>query len=376
MAMSSPSVQTLIEAVRLRLWREQGLAVARRAAWASAVVMLLGVVVHLAAASVPVGAVLVLTGLLWISMLAWAGGRRPSDAASALWIDRRLGGASAFTTLLDASSATNRATNPQALRWLERWTAARVPDALRLLAAQQSSTRIVPALLSMAVCTALVLIVLMLPEAVPAFRGQAAASAPDNRAETPAPIAESPVATQLASDLSNALRSTEPQSEREQQAGGSGSTKGPAEPDDGTGAPTASSNATPGDAATARESRSGATGETKALAGSPRSAAAVSGREAGESTDARADVGVSPVPRGTMVVKRFGSKAPLTDERQADMANAASFDDGLAENGITTSRAALVAAAATPPPATDTARLSLAETHYVQAWMKASGRSR
>ncbi|MEO6896090.1 MAG: hypothetical protein ABI218_05550, partial [Caldimonas sp.] len=62
-------------------------------------------------------------------------------------------------------------------------------------------------------------------------------------------------------------------------------------------------------------------------------------------------------------------------DRQADLTRVAGFEDGSADAGVGSARAALVAAAATPPPAAYAERLSPAESHYVQAWMKASGRT-
>ncbi len=380
MSASIATVPALIGAVRARLWRDEGWAMARRAAWVSAGAMLLVAVVHLSAMSVTLVAALVPIGLLWLAMLARAAWRRPTDAASALWIDRHLGGASAFTTWLEASSGADRAAHPQAVEWLERWTAARVPEASRLLAAQRTPTHIAPALLSMAVCTVLALVVLALPAVVPTSRGQAAAPAQIGRAEPAAPIVEGPAATQLASDLSSALRSAGSRYEEvEQQSRGRAPASGTVEPDERDGPPQAPSNAGPaGDAATAQARRSPQSASPADVsAGASRTVASerISGRAAGESPDARADVGVSRAAGGTMIVKRSATRETLTHERQADMANAATFDDGLNDTGNAPSRDALVAAAATPPPAIDEARLSPAESRYVQAWMKASGRS-
>ena len=377
MAAIAPSVQTLIGTARARLWREEARRMTRVAAWASAGAMLLVAAAHLAALGVTADAAPALIGLIWLALIAWAIGHRPTDAATALWIDRRLGGASAFTTLLDASSSANRPREPQALAHLTRWTAARVPEAERMLATQRSSTRIAPALLSMAVCTALALVVLALPQAASTDGGRATASASTSadRAQmsTPAPVR--PAATQVASDLSSALRSTESTLATEQREARTPAI-GPADPDRRAGdTPTSSSPGRSGNAAAPRAAPSGAPNAETAAAGSLQPPEKVSGRGAGDSRDERADGGLSRMADGTMAVKRTGTNPAIARDRQADMTRVAGFEDGSADAGVGSARAALVAVAATPPPAAYAERLSPAESHYVQAWMKASGRN-
>lgn len=376
--MSDSTVQTLVNAARLHLWREAFRVAVRRAGWIGAALTSLAVLVHLALLPVPVAALVVAVVLPWIAVLAWTASRRPSDADAALWIDRHLGGASAFTTLLDARSGSQAAPNAQALRWLELWTAAKVPDVLRSLGARRPSTQVSGALLTMAVCSALALLVLTLPDAVPSSRRQAGAAAASG-ANDKAPLTpEAPVAAQLASEISSALRSTDAESEPERKSGGGAPAAGPTSPEDGGGSPvTPPASALPDDRSVARDSGSGPTVDAATTAGSNRSAAAVSGREAGDSADTRADGGVSKVPRGTIPAQRSASTVRLAaTDRQADMEQAASFDETVSVPGGTPPRAAPVAAAATPPPAAETARLSPTETSYVQAWMKAIGRSR
>ena len=62
-------------------------------------------------------------------------------------------------------------------------------------------------------------------------------------------------------------------------------------------------------------------------------------------------------------------------ERQADMEQAGGFDESAMAGGASSS-AVVAAPAATPPRAVAAVRLSLTEASYVQAWMKATGRSR
>ena len=376
--MTDPVVRTLFDVVRRHLWREQGRVAIRRAAWLSAASMLLAGVVHLTVLSVPVGAVLFVVGLVWISMLAWVAWRRPSDSACALWIDRHLGGASAFTTLLDPTSRSKSPAHTQAVRWLEQWAAAKVPGALRSLGAQQPSARVSGSLLSMAVCAALALFLLTLPDAVPSSRRQASAASTASAGDNATPPAEAPVTARLASEISSALRSTETPSEPEHQGAGDASPTGATRPDDGSASPMPSSaTPLPSDASTPRDSRSIASVDAPAAAGQSRSADAVSGHDAGDSPDARADGGVSRPPTGTIPGTRFGSRERLAAaDRRADMDQAADFDERVSTPGSSGPGVAVTVAAATPPPAVETARLSPTETSYVQAWMKATGRSR
>jgi hypothetical protein len=102
-------------------------------------------------------------------------------------------------------------------------------------------------------------------------------------------------------------------------------------------------------------------------------------RQPGDSRDLRADVGVSRVPNAPFPVQRSvsGGRSSSTDQ-QADLDRAALYDSELDLPGRATARGAPAAAntpaAATPPPAADAARLTLTESSYVQAWMKASAR--
>ena len=376
--MNDPVVQNLFDATRRHLRREQGRVAIRRAAWLSAASMLLAGVVHLTVLSVPVGAVLFVVGLVWISMLAWVAWRRPSDSACALWIDRHLGGASAFTTLLDPSSRSKSPAHTQAVRWLEQWAAAKVPGFLRSLGAQRPSVRVSGSLLSMAVCAALALFLLTLPDAVPLSRRQASAASTATAGDNATPPAEAPVTARLASEISSALRSTETPSEPEHKGAGDASPAGATRPDDDSASPTPSSaTPLPSDASTPRDSRSIASVDASVAAGQSRSADVVSGRDAGDSPDTRADVGVSRSPTGTIPGQRFGSRVRLAaSDRRADMDQAGDFNESVSAPGNSVPVAAAAVAAATPPPAVETARLSPTETSYVQAWMKATGRSR
>ena len=125
------------------------------------------------------------------------------------------------------------------------------------------------------------------------------------------------------------------------------------------------------------EIASTASGDASAATGLGRSAVALSGRDAGDSPDSRPEAGVSRPAAGTIGATRFRSTVLAAEGgRRADMEQAAGFDDRVSTAGGSKPGTTVVVAAATPPPAVETARLSPTETSYVQAWMKATGRSR
>jgi hypothetical protein len=368
-------MQSLQIAVRRRLLRRQFVAAARLALWGSAGLLLLAMVVHLAARPVRVDTVLVAIVTLWTSMMAWAGLRRPSDSACALWADRHLGGASAFSTLLEMREGKQVVPNTQALRWLEYWAAARVPHSLRLLGERQESARLSRPLLSVLVCTALASIVLTLPGTAPSARQELAAPSPSGVADRPAPDAEPPVST--VSALASALRSAESRRASERRDDSRASAARSGKSDVGTGSRVAQPGpAPPGERTTLGGVLPGTAVDTAPTAGAKQTSGAASGRDAGDSRDDRADAGVSRVPQSTIQAqRRESSERRPSLQRQADVDQLATFDDDLPMHA-TTERQDPVPAAATPPPATDATALTPTRAAYVQAWMKASRQRR
>ncbi len=207
--MANSSVQTLQIAVRRRLWRGQFVAATRLALWGSAGLMLFAVAVHLAARAVRVDIVVLAIVALCSAVMAWAALRRPSDSACALWADRNLGGASAFSTLLEMREGKQPAPDTPALQWLEHWAATRVPHSLRLLGGRRDAARLSRPLLSVLVCAGLATIVLALPGTAPSAPRPLAAPSASQVADRPIPGAERPVSRELVSALAGELRSTE-----------------------------------------------------------------------------------------------------------------------------------------------------------------------
>ena len=378
--MSDATVSTALVAVRRHLWREDALLAMCRAGWICAAATLFAVVVHLLARPVPVAALLVVLVLILVAMLAWAAAHPPSDPDCAWWIDRHLGGASAFTTWLDATTRRPTAENARAVAWMQRWAVAKVPEVLRSLAGPRPTLRVAPSMLSMIVCTLLALLVLMLPQEASSPLRQNSAGVAQPPGDKAATAVDAPVVAQVASEIAGALRSSD--SPREPDRGRPGGAPGPGTTanDDGSGSPDApSTSGGAGNDGTSRDPPSASRDPTASTGPSPSAAGSVAGREAGDSPDTRGDVGPARVPGGTILAHRIGSRSrsmPTAIDRQADMAQQADFDDGIARPGRPMTNAMPTAAAATPPPAADTAALSPSETSYVQAWMKATGPGR
>lgn len=366
-----PPVQNLLGAVRRRLWRGQFTAGVRRAFWSSAGLMLLAVAVHLAVRPVPAGVMLSALAALWAAMLAWAGWRRPTDGACALWADRQLGGACAFTTLLETGQRRPAAANDPAVQWLERWATARVPDGLRLLAEWHEPAQLSRPLVSAGVSAALATLVLTLPDLASAPQQRAAAPPAASIADRPLHTAEMPASVEVVNEIAGALRSAASREAPELRAGSQAPASGPVKTDDGDALRNAPAGATPaGGRATGRDAAPGTAVDAGPATGT--TAGSGSGRQAGDSRDNRADIGVSRALRGTMPVQRLDSSVRRSSaEKQADMERAADYDDRLPTQGATALRTVPAAAAATPPAAAEVARLAPTEATYVQAWMKA-----
>jgi hypothetical protein len=381
--MPTTPVHDLLGAVRRHLWRGQFVAALRHALWGSAGLMLLAVAVHLAARRVPIGAVSIAIAALWLSMLARAGARRPTLAACALWADRHLGGASAFTTLLETGVGTMAAQNPQAVRWLQSWATARVPDGLRRLAQWHEAARLSRPVLSMIVCAALMALVLSLPDLAPAQRQPTAAAVPSGPSDR-ATAQVTPTAAQGVDKLAAALRSAPlpPAPETNQARRETGQTQAAA-PGKADGAIAATQTAAiAADApATRTNPSSGTAADTSTAAAAPRvagdSAGSGSGNEAGDSRDTRGDTAISAAPQGTIGMPGSRPTArPVSALRQADMSRLGTYDPEPSMPGAVALRALATVAAATPPAASDSTRLTPAETSYVQTWMKAQANRR
>jgi hypothetical protein len=377
--MDTFNLQMLLGMVRRRLWQGQYVAAVRLALWGSAGLMLLAVAAHLTARSFPVATALLFALVaLWASLLVWAGLRRPSDSACALWADRHLGGASAFTTLLEMGQSTQAITNAQAVRWLEHWATAIVPQGLRLLAERRESVHLFRPLLLVLVCTALVTFVLTLSDSEPTSRQQLVTSLPPSTADRTMPDAETPKSTERAKELANVLRSALSPMPAERRKAGRAPVAGPGTANDSAEPVVGQAGAMPpGARSTNSESRAGVPIDAVSAAGETKASGGGSGRDAGDSRDDRANAGVSRIAPRTIPAQKLAAVAlrPLPD-RQADMDQLAEYHEERSMQQAATPLADRAPAAATPPAVTDAAQLTPTEATYVQAWMKASGRRR
>ncbi len=377
MPMAAADMQTLLGGVRRRLWRAQFTAAVRRAAWGSACLMLLGVAVHLIAFPLPVAALAWAVAVPWAATIAWAAWRRPADPACALWADRRLGGASAYTTWLEVRAGQHGTADAAAVRGFEQWALARVPDSLRRLAAMPAPAQLARPLVSMAVCTALATLVLALPQATRSSRPPLEAAA-GSAVSGDRPLAAAPAAPALVNEIAQAMRA--PDAPDTAQRGGARrqaatnpgpgdeSQQPPALPDGSAGA---------GARAATAQTSSGPSVAVGPSSGGELATGAGGGREAGDSPDQRADGGVSHALRGTITVQRSALGARGTvGGWQADIDRSATYGEEPSRPGTAAPQSGPAPAAATPPAATDATQLTPTETSYIQAWMKASGRRR
>lgn len=376
----------LLGAVQRRLWRGQCVLAVRRALWGTTVLVLLVALALLAGATVPVGALLMAVGCLWALLLAWAAWQRPRLAACALWADRHLAGASAFTTWLETAGAPAVQAAAPAVQWLQQWAEQRAAASRRLLDERPAPLQLAKPLLVALVCSALAAAVSVLQPAPPtavvgpsAAPSSPAAAPRDGKRDSLAVLPPATDTAPLLGHITQALRSAESREAAGRGAAGPGTPAAPGPPDNGP--PVGP--APPGTAATAVNQAGPGAGP----AGTPTqppgadsagtSSGASAGREAGDSLDQRADVGVSrplrgPIPMPRSVPRQLAAAA----EKRADLDRPADFGPDAATPGRATMRSGPAAAAAAPPPATDDTRLTTTQSGYVQAWMKASAQSR
>ena len=383
---STLPLQTLLGAVQRRLWRAHFVAALRRALWASTAVVLLATVGQLAGLTMPVGALLTAVGALWLLLLVRAARQRPGIAACALWADRHLGGASAFTTWLETVGAPSATANKPAVAWLQQWTEQRVPESLRVLNERRAPAQLTRPLLALLVGLALAAVVSRLHQPAPtaavqtAARPSPAASSVSRQTDSVAALALAPAleTAPLVSDISKALRAAAAREAAARVGAGQLPAAGVGKPgDEQASAPAPGATAAAADQARRGSAAAGTPAAAAPTAGVANSSGASAGREAGDSRDQRADVGVSrPLP-GPIPMPRSVPREPVSAaDKQADLGRLAAYGPDHSTQGRATMRVGPEPAAATPPPASDDTRLTPTQSSYVQAWMKASARNR
>ncbi len=378
--MPNREVQALLDAVRRRLWRGLLVATVRRALWGSAALLVLATAATLLVGRVSGGTLLLALSILWALLLAWALRRRPSVSDCALWADRHLGGASAFSTLLELDESRSTGPHAAALQRLTFWATKKVPDCLKVLAELQDPIQLARPLLAVAVCLGLVGLVLSLPDSSPAPVQRLAATSTAMAGERAAPGIGEPESGDLANQLAKAARTGDSRQKAEHRENGqvqeatfgrAGDAQAPSE-GQATTLPI-------GARSVVATSVSAASNETVDRAKADRTASTeiAGGREAGSSVDGRAGAGSSRPPQGTMFAQGPELKArQQSGESQANLRQQGRYDEALTTAATAMVPSASAVVAATPPTATEALRLTSTETSYVQAWMKASAQRR
>jgi hypothetical protein len=230
--------------------------------------------------------------------------------------------------------------------------------------------------MSMLVCAALATFVLALPDTAPVPRQQALALPPSGIGDTPASEAQAPASAKLVGEIASALRSAQSRelSERRDSGQPNATQGGKAAKGEGPAATQPAPRPT-GEGVGVAASPSDSAAEPARASGSPQAAGA--GRVAGEGRDERSAPGVSRAMQGTITATRSAARAASAPAAlQADMTQLATYHDALAPPIAAMVHSSFEVAAATPPPAAESTRLTPNEASYVQAWMKASARRR
>lgn len=371
--MLAPEMQDFLAAVRRRLWRGLFVTALRRALWSSVALLVLAIALILVSAPMRVSALVLVMSFVWMLFLVWAAIRRPSRCDCALWADRHLGGASAFTTLLELDRSGTATPDTAALRRLTIWSTKKVPECLKALTERPDPVRLARPLLATIVCAALAALVLNLSDSVPPPVQQAVASLAAKAGDHSASAIGAPEVNDLAGEIAKAVRVADSSREggrredvRSQETANGKSVDGQSPPD-------GRATAMPAAAKSASASSVPPTSTPAlALARTDQTTGTDSGREAGSSLDNQAAASNAYVPQGTIAsLGRELEARNRSDEMQADMRRQGRYDEALTTAGQTTVLPAIAVGAAIPPTATELSRLTSTETSYVQAWLKA-----
>lgn len=343
-------LRTLLLAVGRHQRRERWAATARYAAWGAVVVALLAVLLHLSVRQVTVGELvlcLLLTGLV---AAAQALVTRPSLADCAEWADRHLGGRSGYATGLEVLARPRLDPDPAA-QHLEAWVAQAVPSSLAQLAARPFDAGLRRPLAAALVCIALAIAMLQLPTGT----------------RTPETASVAGQATPAAHASIEERSGVQQQPSRGSFAGG---VVEPTPLEQATARDTPATATPPADAREAASQDEPPQDGDTTLAARTTKEAGATGREAGDVTDAGgANLFTAPWQGElTAQLRHIATQAPRSDSR-ADTAHKADFTDSTAADAGRDGHGSLVAAPATPPPASASPPLSPAERAYLRAYL-------
>lgn len=352
------ALQQLLARVQRHLLRERLAAAARYAAWGSAGVAALGVLLHLFVRPVSPLGLLAALGMPWLLALLQVITTRARRVECAAWADRHLGGRSAYSTWLEVSAASRDAA-PPAIAHLESWLAESTPGRLAQLDTWPFDAKLRKPLSAALVCSALAVALLQLParprasgrEAPQAAARPAAIDASQRPAGKPENAGERPPDAGLG-DTRNASLAAPEQQRRAAPAKDASAGEDAAATDDGT--------------------RSNPEGPAQAQATARVTA---TGREAGDSPDTGTDAALTSPWQGELAARLRQVTGPRErDSLRADATRAADYDEQSGASGIALAQATDIAAA-TPPPARPAPRLGPAEQAYLRAYFADPGAS-
>jgi hypothetical protein len=310
-----------------------------------------GMLIHLTVRPLSFG------GLLLAALVPWGlallqsrvTSARPAECAD--WADRELGGRSAFATALELAGAVRSVSQP-AQAHLDEWIARIAPHSLALLAARPVEMRWREAMITALVCTALAAGLLQLPTR-PFANATTASSTLPGRIDDVAVASTAAAAVVAARAPAMVAPADRLQPTRDEDT----SQRLPVAP--------AASNLAQAQYAATSTNRAGDSGGTATTTGG--------GREAGNSRDLGAD--------GELTSAWSGALAKRMRELAADRGPGNTAADGTRAVEYTAADAAtgashdltVIAAAATPPPATDGLRVGPVERAYLRAYWADNG---
>jgi hypothetical protein len=350
--MSARPLQQVLGAVGRHLQHARLATAARQAAWGSALVMSGGTLIHLTVRPLTFGGLFAAALVPWALALLQSLVTRVRPAECADWADRRLGGRSAYATALE-HAGNGRSLDQPAQIHLEEWIAHTAPHSLALLAARPLEVRWREPMITALVCTALAAGLLQLPTHPLAEATTASSTRPDRTAD--AAVASSDTAATAATRAPAVVVPVDRRPETRNE-------------DDSQGPPVA---AAAGDisqetaAATPIIAASGAGGTATTTSGS--------GREAGSSRDLGADGDLTSAWSGALakrVREVTASRGPGNTAADATRPVDYSAADAATDSSRGVSN---IAAAATPPPASDALRVGPVERAYLRAYWAENG---
>lgn len=377
----SSAVRSLLAAVRDRLWRERFVTAVRVALWSWAAILAAATALHLALGWPGLAVALAVATVAGTAALARAALRRPSEAESALYADRCLGGESAYSTWREANASTDGAQDTPALRRLTQWTSAAAPRSRSALEALHVPLRLARPIAVAAICTAVAALVTALPAADRSESVERSRRAYDQSQPTESlSLDDDSLSRELAAELATPARSPvgpehsgRGSMQRTRDGDGATPTSVAGEPNEAQALASreGTRQATAAEAAVATAGAESPVVPSRAADDAGEAAAARApgfGREAGTSRDELAATAGSRALQGALAVQRRDVIGPDEDSaRQADMAQAGIYD-GEASAATRTAATLPEAAAAHPPAARREAVLTPAEAAYVQAW--------